>query len=188
MPRTVKRNLPFWASQRTGFAWSTEPVRCVPSGSMPPGCYGHASHRWIPSPPSDAPPYASPAAIIHKEHRIRMFHLHEYRPFSNTQRLCRSQQAVHYDRLFCLMEGRELQKTIPYGVERCLIFGCSGRAGRRASTRSAQGSTTRAQVRQYRSRSRAIVSLSRPRLAKLQDVFSLIQATSSDSRDDVVLQ
>jgi hypothetical protein len=52
-----------------------------------------------------------------------MFHLHEYRPFSNTQRLCRSQQAVHYDRLFCLMEGRELQKTIPYGVERCLIFG-----------------------------------------------------------------
>ncbi|WP_433965442.1 hypothetical protein [Tunturiibacter gelidiferens] len=52
-----------------------------------------------------------------------LFHLHEYRLFSSTQRLCRSQQAVHYDRLFCLMEGRELQKTIPYGVEGCLIFG-----------------------------------------------------------------
>jgi hypothetical protein len=53
----------------------------------------------------------------------RLFHFHENRQFSSTQRLCRSQQAVHYDRLFCLMAGGELQKTIPYGVEGCLIFG-----------------------------------------------------------------
>jgi hypothetical protein len=51
------------------------------------------------------------------------FHLHEDRLFSSTQFLGRSQQAVYYDRLFCLTEGGKLQKTIPYGVEWCLIFG-----------------------------------------------------------------
>jgi hypothetical protein len=52
-----------------------------------------------------------------------LFHLHKNRLFSGAQRLCRSQQSVHDNGLFCLMEGGELQKTIPYGVEGRVIFG-----------------------------------------------------------------
>ena len=52
-----------------------------------------------------------------------LFHLHKNRLFSSARRLCRSQQSVPDNGLFCLMEGGELQKTIPYGVEGRVIFG-----------------------------------------------------------------
>ncbi|MBB5319516.1 hypothetical protein [Tunturibacter empetritectus] len=81
-----------------------------------------------------------------------------------------------------------MQKTIPYGVERCLIFGLFEESRMKSLDSlgarfhySGSGAAVPLQIQ-------GTVSFSSPRLAKLQDGFSFIQATSSDSRDDVVLQ